>query len=263
MLKDLGRFTPHQLLDKLGLVVHKTKPDLDLVTTTINNLPVTNKEKLTIHGYGDWSRGRSSGGSVVLSDTNYVLKIPLGQQLDTLPPLAKAKELANTAKKFKDFAPETGFFIAQVDGPNEPAKVVICQKKNQGKPACDTSFDRLLLPEVSMQFVTIIDRLLKVLQTENLLDGIGVHLNSSNLIKRIIIRGICGLPFISDNFMVDENNQVELVDNVPALEAHRITNPIKKAVNHFRLSFSKQIVKWSSQTHSFLKSIPPRARRRR
>lgn len=230
MLKDFGQVTPHQILDKLGFVVQKPKPDQELIASTLDNLPVANRKNLALHGHGDWSHGRSSGGSVVLTDTNYVLKIALGEQVNDQSPLDKAREIAVTAKKFTDVSPSTGFFIAQVDGPDKPAKVVIFQAKNHGKPACDTPINRLLSPEISRQFVTIIDRMLEVLHQDNLLDGIGIHLDGSSPLKRFFIRAICGLPWVSDNIMVDENNHVELVDNVPALESHQITNPVKKAI---------------------------------
>lgn len=246
MFKELDQYTPHQILDKLGLIVNKPIPDEKLIAKTIDNLPVVHRDKLKLQGCGDWARGRSSGGSAVFSGCNYVLKVALGEQMHDIKAFDEAKKIAQIADKFADVSPPTGFFITRIDGPNKPAKVVIYQSKNHGKPACDTSIKTLLSPEVSQQTVSIIDKMQKVLLKDNLLDGIGVHLNTSNVVKRFFIRLICGFPWLSDNIMIDKNNKVELVDNVPTPDTHRITNPLKKQVNLLRLTLSKKLLQLNS-----------------
>lgn len=251
MLKDFGQFTPHQILDKLGFVIDKPKPDADLITSTINNLPVVDRTSLRLHGHGDWSHKRSNGGSVVLTASDYVLKFALDEQSDEQPPLDKAREIRATAKKYTDVSPITGFFIAQIDGPDKPAKVVIYQDKNYGKPACDTPIKTLLDPEVSRQFITIIDRMLTVLQQDNLIDGIGIHLDSSDFFKKFVIRVISGLPWISDNIMVDDK-RVDLVDNVPSLESHKINSSVRKYLYTARLKFSRWILGLTNSVYSLV-----------
>lgn len=252
MLKELDHVTLYQLLDQNGLVINKPKPDEALVSSTIDNLPVVNHNGLKLIGCGDWTKGRSSDGSVILAGKGYVLKVPLGEQTYDTTPLDRARKLADIACNFKGVAPLTGFFIARVDGQDKPAKVVIYQKENLGKPACDTPLSKLLSPEITRQFCTIIDRMIEVLQKDNLYDAAGIHLDNSNVIKRFIIRFICGIPWISDNIMVDENNNVELVDNVPDLETHEITNSVKKLIISLRLIFSQKLLKLSSQVFSYI-----------
>lgn len=251
MLKDIVFFTPHQILDNLGFVIEKPKPDENLIASTINNLPIANRKNLELLGYGDWSHGRSSGGSVVLSNVNFVLKFALGEQFDNESVLEKVKVISGTARKFYDVSPKTGFFIAQVDGIDKPAKMVIYQARNHGKPVCNTPLKKLLCPEITQQFVTIIDQMIEVLRRDNLLDNIGIHLNGSNTIHKFIIKAIRGLPWISDNIMI-ERNKVELVDNVPVLESHKMSSNLEKLINIIRLKFSKMLIRWSSLAYSYI-----------
>ena len=77
-MKEFGLLTPRQVLNKLALIIEKPKPNEIMVQTVINGLPLNSEDKshLHLHGCGDWSRNRSSEGSIVLSNANYVFKIP-------------------------------------------------------------------------------------------------------------------------------------------------------------------------------------------
>jgi hypothetical protein len=153
MLKDFCHFTPREILNHLDLVQDKQSPDVNLINETTGNLPIVNTNELRVVGYGDWGHQRSSEGSVIVSGADYVFKIPLGERLSNQPPLEAAHEIVTKARKFKGVSPATDFFIAQPDGSNKPAKIVIFQAKNDGKPACDTPIDILLLPDVSDQLI--------------------------------------------------------------------------------------------------------------
>lgn len=167
MKKEWGSTTPHQILKRFDRVIEKPRPDERIIATTLDNLPIKDRLSLELVGYGDWVRGRSSEGSGVFSTSkNSVLKIPLGvQNSQTLEPIVRAREIMATIGKFSNISPETGCFIARVDE-DEPPKVVIFQEKVEGKPACETTINKLLKPKVASQFLEVVDTKIDVLQND-------------------------------------------------------------------------------------------------
>lgn len=125
----------------LGIVFDKKpEPDVDLVAKAARNLPVAVTLN-QVFGSGDWSRSKSSGGSVVIGDNDkYVAKVPLGEiernQMEW------AMVMRDSILHFSEVSPKTMVIVATAD--NDQPKPILIQEKVDGKPLCHSGIRELL-----------------------------------------------------------------------------------------------------------------------
>ena len=262
MLNEFFSITPREVLDKLGLITEKPPLNTERVKDAIDNLPISDmaKTSLELTGSGDWGLLNSEEGSIVLAGNSgmprnkFVLKFPLGRLKKLTPPLENGKQKLKKVKSFRDISPPTECFIARIDDPSLHPKVIIFQKKVDGIPICDAPINRLLKRNPSKQLIVIANQIIQEFSKKNLLDLIGLRLEFKNRIDRFLVRLIYGIPWFSDNIMIDNNDNVYLTDNTPEDNNHSSPNPVKKQINIARLRLSGFLINIASNLYSL---FPP------
>ncbi|HWS48590.1 MAG TPA: hypothetical protein VN174_00885 [Candidatus Methanoperedens sp.] len=203
--------SPNTLLKALSIgVVRKVEPEKVVLDEEFALLPIERKKEWNVVGHGDWGRGRSEFGSVVLGDGKNVVKMHLGKIDENRDVMGWAKEKHKATEIFEDVAPRTMVLLVEgVDGPR-PA---ILQKEIIGKPIYKAGLKKeILIPEVLGDLAKIMRLTREGLDKGYALDLSGLRLKTGGILWEKFVK-MC--PIFSDNIMVDTDKKVWLVDNVP------------------------------------------------
>lgn len=203
--------SPNTLLKALSIgVVHKVEPERIVLDEEFALLPIERKKKWEVVGHGDWGRGRSEFGSVVLGDGDNVVKMHLGRINKNREVMDWAKEKHAATEIFEDVAPRT--MVLLVDGVDGPRPAVL-QKEVIGKPIYKAGLKKeILVPEVLGDLAKIMHLTREGIDKGYASDLSGLRLKAGGLLWEKFVK-MC--PIFSDNIMIDTDNKVWLVDNVP------------------------------------------------
>lgn len=207
--------SPNSMMRALSVkVIPKRSYDEVLLKEELRLMPVV-KDDWNVVGCGDWGRGRSGGGSVVLGNGENVIKMHLGEIMGRRP-LIWAAQKDKISKMFADVSPPT--LVMVVDGSDGP-KPAIVQKQIIGNPIYKASLKEIWAPEVTGDLAKIVKLMRLALKEDIFPDISGLRLKSGH---RIIDKLLVLCPIFSDNIMVDRNNRIWLVDNVPEIRQKNI-----------------------------------------
>lgn len=259
MPKEFLNCTPREVLQCLGVLVPKPIPDPDILKNAIQNLPVASSnintpesKQLKLVGTGDWKRKRTTNGRVILAGQDYVLKFPLGEQHTKTDPFEIAQSMKNMAKSYEGFSPKTSFFIAQPDGPNTEPKVVTYQKKIDGKTVCDTPIKDLIKPEVVNRFDTLVKHQIRQVEAKSVTSNSGLHIEVKGILGKKILSILDKVPWLSDNAMIDKNNNLNFIDNTPHPNENFENNPIDRAKYIKKMKYVWTAVKFTVKVYNFV-----------
>ncbi len=192
-------------------VIPKRVPGERALEGEFNLMPIARGKGWKKVGYGDWGRGRSEYGSVVLGDGEKVLKMHIGKIADDKDPFDWARQKQEAVKLFGEVSPPT--MVMVVDGVDGPRPAVV-QEQIHGKPIYKASLtDEILVPEVLEDLADIMRLTRNGLNNGFALDLSGLRLKTGGIFYEKLLK-MC--PIFSDNIMIDNEKKVWLVDNVPA-----------------------------------------------
>lgn len=192
-------------------VLRKEVPNEAVLGDEFKMMPIEKDGPWKKVGYGDWGRGRSQYGSVVLGDGDYVVKMHVGKICnDDRSPMEWATQKRKATEIFSQVSPLT--MVMVVDGVDGPRPAIL-QKEINGKPIYKASFrGEILQPEVLQSLADIMSLTRKGLEDGYALDISGLRLRTGGVVLEKLVK-MC--PIFSDNIMIDQQKKVWLVDNVP------------------------------------------------
>lgn len=163
-------------------------------------------------GFGDWGRGCSSGGSVVVANEDYVVKYPQGvlRKAFSSDDFSRA---ANMISFHDHVSPPTLLFLA--DNGQSPVPLLL-QERVKGQPICDTPLSRILTKATLDSLLNIQENALEVFKKTSAVDLCGTRIKTGLWSKVVNI-----IPIFGDNILVDYQGKCILVDNFPRNNIHQ------------------------------------------
>ncbi|GEM_PF-7069578 len=201
--------TPRQIFERF--IIPKPEVDQTSLELAKKGLPFDNLGEVL--GQGDYGRGRSEGGSAVLTiGENKATKTVLGRAM--ADGFETARSYQESIKHFQPVSPQTGIIIASN---GESVVPIVVQDRVKGRSLGDVSLREIITNENIVTSLKNIFTLARSFFRETgRLDLGGLRVNNP-------ARYLLGLvPFLTDNILVDDSeNKAWLVDNTPDASCHR------------------------------------------